>query len=406
MTPAYEYSYGRQNWFDYSAEEHHAVRTDVGLFDQTSFAKFRLEGPDAERVLNQICANDIAVPVGKIVYTQWLNDHGGIEADLTVTREAEDRFMIVTAAATQVRDFHWLKDHIGADDRAIAVDVTSAAAVFSVMGPNSRTFLQALTPSDLSNEAFPFGTSQEIDLGYARVRASRITYVGELGWEIYVPAEFAAGVFDVLSRGGSDHGLRLAGYHALNSLRMEKGYRHWGHDITPDDTPARGRPRFRRRVGQAGRIHRQGRARSPARRRSRATARATRPRRLRQAAVPQRADLARWLDRRRDQLRNVGPHRCSSRSRWDTSPTRTASADAAYIDAGTYEIEVAGERHTGVCLAATVLRPEEPPSEGLTGWRFDPCTQPASSTNRPQAQTSIRPPRSAKRSAGSARPTA
>jgi glycine cleavage system T protein len=237
MTPTYEYSYGRQNWFDHSAEEHHAVRTDIGLFDQTSFAKFRLEGPDAEHVLNQICANDIAVPVGKVVYTQWLNDNGGIEADLTVTREAHDRFMIVTAAATQVRDFHWLKDHIGASDRAIAVDVTSGAAVFSVMGPNSRTFLQALTPSDLSNETFPFGTSQEIDLGYARVRASRVTYVGELGWEIYVPAEFAAAVFDVLSDAGSNRAPRLAGYHALNSLRMEKGYRHWGHDITPDDSP-------------------------------------------------------------------------------------------------------------------------------------------------------------------------
>ncbi|MBK5334014.1 MAG: aminomethyltransferase family protein, partial [Ilumatobacteraceae bacterium] len=157
--------------------------------------------------------------------------------DLTVTREADDRFMIVTAAATQVRDFHWLKDHIGPNDRAIAVDVTSGTAVFSVMGPNSRTFLQALTPSDLSNEAFPFGTSQEMDLGYARVRASRVTYVGELGWEIYVPAEFAAAVFGVLSDGGSNGAPRLAGYHALNSLRMEKGYRHWGHDITPDDSP-------------------------------------------------------------------------------------------------------------------------------------------------------------------------
>jgi glycine cleavage system T protein len=237
VTPSYEYSYGRQNWFDYSAEEHHAVRTNVGLFDQTSFAKFRLEGPDAESVLNQICANDIAVPVGKIVYTQWLNHKGGIEADLTITREADNRFLIVTAAATQVRDFHWLNEHIGTDDRAIAVDITSAAAVFSVMGPNARSFLQPLTTSDLSNETFPFGTSQEIDLGYARVRASRVTYVGELGWELYVPAEFAAAVFDVLSAAGEDKQLRLAGYHALNSLRMEKGYRHWGHDITPDDTP-------------------------------------------------------------------------------------------------------------------------------------------------------------------------
>jgi heterotetrameric sarcosine oxidase gamma subunit len=177
------------------------------------------------------------VPLGKIVYTQWLNDNGGIEADLTVTRQAEDRYLVVTAAATQVRDLHWLQQHIGSDDRAVAVDVTSASAVFGVMGPNARQLLQSLTPADLSNEAFPFGTSQEIDLGYARVRASRVTYVGELGWELYIPTEFAAAVFDVILAAGEPHGLKLAGYHALNSLRMEKGYRHWGHDITPDDTP-------------------------------------------------------------------------------------------------------------------------------------------------------------------------
>ncbi len=237
VTAEYQYSYGRQNWFEYSAAEHHTVRNGVGLFDQSSFSKYRLEGPDAERVLNNICANDVAVPVGKIVYTQWLNDNGGIEADLTVTREAADRYLIVTAAATQVRDLHWLKNHIGPNDRAVAMDITSGSAVFSLMGPNARLMLQPLTPTDLSNEAFPFGTSREIDLGYARVRASRVTYVGELGWEVYVPTEFAAAVFDVLVSAGQEHDLVLAGYHALNSLRMEKGYRHWGHDVTPDTTP-------------------------------------------------------------------------------------------------------------------------------------------------------------------------
>ncbi len=233
----YEYTYGKQNWFPYSAAEHHAVRTNVGLFDQSSFAKFVLEGADAEAVLNQVCANDVAVPVGKIVYTQWLNESGGIEADLTVTREAPDRYLIVTAAATQVRDLAWLKDHIPASARAVATDVTSGQAVLSVMGPSSRALLSLLTPADLSNEAFPFGTSQIIDLGYARVRASRVTYVGELGWELYISAEFAAGVFDVLTDAGASFGLAYAGYHALNSLRMEKGYRHWGHDISPDETP-------------------------------------------------------------------------------------------------------------------------------------------------------------------------
>lgn len=237
VTPEYEYSYGKQNWFPYSGAEHHAVRNAVGMFEQSSFGKFVLEGADAEAVLNRICANDVSVPVGKIVYTQWLNERGGIEADLTVTREAPDRYLIVTAAATQVRDFSYLKDHLPSDARVVATDVTSAFAVLSIMGPHSRAFLQSLTPDDLSHAAFPFGTSRHIDLGYARVRASRVTYVGELGWELYIPTEFATGVFDVLVAAGAEFGLRHAGYHALNSLRMEKGYRHWGHDISPDDTP-------------------------------------------------------------------------------------------------------------------------------------------------------------------------
>ena len=236
----YGYSYGRQNWFDYSAREHAAVRNAVGLFDQSSFAKYLLQGPDAERVLNRICANNLSVPIGKIVYTQWLNERGGIEADLTITREAADRFLIVTAAATHMRDFTWLQRHIPADARAVAVDVSSGMAVLSVMGPRARELLSTLTDADLSNAAFPFGTSQVIDLAYARVRASRITYVGELGWELYIPTEFAPGVFDALMDKGTAFGLRLAGYHALNSLRMEKAYRHWGHDISDEDSPLQG----------------------------------------------------------------------------------------------------------------------------------------------------------------------
>lgn len=237
VKPEYVYSYGRQNWFDYSAQEHNAVRNAVGLFDQSSFAKFLVQGPDAETVLNRICANDVAVPVGKMVYTQWLNERGGIEADLTITRESSDRFLVVTAAATQVRDFAWLQRNMPADARVSAVDVSSSMAVLSVMGPLSRELLQGLTDTDMSNSAFPFATSKIIDLGYARVRASRITYVGELGWELYIPTEFVTGVFDVLMQAGQPLGMRLAGYHALNSLRMEKGYRHWGHDISDEDSP-------------------------------------------------------------------------------------------------------------------------------------------------------------------------
>jgi glycine cleavage system T protein len=237
VAPEYRYSYGRQNWFEHSGEEHRAARHAVGLFDQSSFGKFVLEGPDAEAVLNRISANDVAVPIGRIVYTQWLNERGGIEADLTITREAEDRFLIVTAAASQTRDLAWLRRHIPERARAIVFDATSAYAVLGVMGPKSRKLLSRLTDADLSNEAFPFATSQVIDLGYARVRASRITYVGELGFELYVPTEFAQGVFDMILEEGAPAGLRLCGYHAMNSLRMEKAYRHWGHDISAEDTP-------------------------------------------------------------------------------------------------------------------------------------------------------------------------
>ena len=233
----YHYSYGRQNWFHYAAEEHRAVREQVGIFDLSSFGKFLVQGKDAESVLNRVSANNVAVPVNNVVYTQWLNDRGGIEADLTVTRLSEDKYLIVTAAASQTRDYCWLKEHIPSDANAVITDVTSGLAVLSVMGPLSRAFLQSLSPDNLSNEAFPFATAREIDLGYARVIAIRISYVGELGWELYMPTEFASGVFDAIMECSEDYGLRLAGYHALNSLRIEKAYRHWGHDITVEDTP-------------------------------------------------------------------------------------------------------------------------------------------------------------------------
>jgi glycine cleavage system T protein len=235
--PEYEYSYFRQNWFENSAREHRAVRESLGLFDQSSFAKFRLEGPDAMQTLNRICANNVDARIGRIIYTQWLNDNGGIEADLTVTRLADDCFLIVTAAETEIRDFNWLKDHISESARCIATNISSAMSVISLMGPNSRKLLQQLTPADMSHAAFPFASSQEIELGYAYVRASRITFVGELGWELYIPTEFTQGVYDTIVDAGKDFGLVHAGYHALNSLRIEKAYRHWSHDITDEDSP-------------------------------------------------------------------------------------------------------------------------------------------------------------------------
>jgi heterotetrameric sarcosine oxidase gamma subunit len=170
------------------------------------------------------------------VYTQWLNERGGIEADLTLTRLAEDAYLVVTSAASQNRDLHWLKRHIPEDAHAFATDVTSGYAVLALMGPESRDLLAPLTPADLTNAAFPFGRSQAIELGYALVRAQRISYVGELGFELYIPTEFALPVFDVIAEAAGDR-VALAGFHALDSLRLEKAYRHWGHDITDEDTP-------------------------------------------------------------------------------------------------------------------------------------------------------------------------
>jgi heterotetrameric sarcosine oxidase gamma subunit len=236
VEPRYEYSYGRQNWFPYSAEEHRAVRETVGLFDQTSFGKILVQGRDAESALSRICAADIAVEPGRIVYTQWLNERGGIESDVTVTRLTEDRFLVVTSGPSITRDIDWLSHRFPADARVGVTDVTSAEAVLGIMGPRSRELLASLSDADLSNAAFPFATSREIDLGLAFVRASRITYVGELGWELYVPTEFATHVYDAIVAAGDGFGLRHAGYHALDSLRIEKAYRHWGHDISDEDT--------------------------------------------------------------------------------------------------------------------------------------------------------------------------
>jgi 4-methylaminobutanoate oxidase (formaldehyde-forming) len=240
VEPRYEYSYGRQNWFPYAAEEHRATREGVALFDQTSFGKILVQGRDAERELNRVCAGSVSVEPGRLVYTPWLNERGGIESDVTVTRLAEDRFMVVTTGACTVRDLDWLRRTTDPDARVAFTDMTSAEAVISIMGPRSRELLQGLTDADLSNAAYPFGTAREIDLGFAYARAARVTYVGELGWELFVPMEFAAHVYDTIVAAGDATGLRHAGYHALDSLRIEKAYRHWGHDISDEDSPLQG----------------------------------------------------------------------------------------------------------------------------------------------------------------------
>jgi 4-methylaminobutanoate oxidase (formaldehyde-forming) len=230
------YSYGRQNWFGAVGREHRACREQAVLFDQSSFAKFLLVGRDAERALTYIAANDVAKKPGSIIYTQMLNARGGIECDLTVARLAEDAYYIVTGTGFATHDFHWIDTHIPAACDARLIDVTSAFAVLSLMGPDARMILSRLIDADLGNDAFPFATWREICIAGVPVRALRITYVGELGWELHIPTDGAVTVYDALKHAGGV-GLHDAGYRAIESLRLEKFYRAWGSDISPDHTP-------------------------------------------------------------------------------------------------------------------------------------------------------------------------
>ncbi len=230
----YRYDWHRQNWFENTRAEHMAVRQNVGLFDMTSFGKIRVEGRDASAFLNHVCANEVDVPVGRVVYTQMLNAKGGIECDLTVTRLGETSYLLVVPGATLQRDMAWLRAHAG-DHFVTFVDVTAAEAVFCVMGPKARDLLQEISPDDLTTPAFPFGTAREIEIGMGLARAHRISYVGELGWELYVSTDQAAHVFETLAEAGQSHGLKLCGLHALDSCRIEKAFRHFGHDITDED---------------------------------------------------------------------------------------------------------------------------------------------------------------------------
>ncbi len=230
----YQYSWQRQNFFENVAQEHHAIRNDVGMYDMSSFGKLRVEGPDAEAFLNHICGADLSVPVGKIVYTQFLNTSGGIEADVTVTRLSELAYLVVTPAATRLADETWMRRHLG-DRMVVITDVTASEGVLAVMGPRARDVLQAVSPADFSNAANPFGTAQVVEIGMAHARVHRVSYVGELGWEIYVSADMAAHVFEVLHEAGASFGLKLCGMHMMDTCRIEKGFRHFGHDITCED---------------------------------------------------------------------------------------------------------------------------------------------------------------------------
>ncbi len=237
VEPRDEYSFGRQNWFQHVGAEHRAVRERVGLFDQTSFAKFLLVGRDTEAAMSWIAANDTAKAPGRLVYTQMLNRRGGIECDLTVSRLDRDSYYIVTGTGFATHDFAWIAANIPADLDARLIDVTSAYAVLSLMGPQARDVLSAVVDGDISNSAFPFGSWKTVTIAGTPVRALRVTYVGELGWELHLPVEAAQAVYEALMTAGKPHGIANAGYRAIESLRLEKGYRAWGADIGPDHTP-------------------------------------------------------------------------------------------------------------------------------------------------------------------------
>ena len=230
----YVYSWKRQNWFENSAKEHMAVRENVGLYDMSTFGKIRVEGEDAERFLNYLCGANLSVDIGKIVYTQFLNSKGGIEADVTVTRLSETIYLIVTPAATRLADETWLRRN-QKDYNVVITDFTAAEGVLALMGPNSRALLSSVSPNNFDNEINPFGTAQVIEIGMGLARAHRVSYVGELGWELYISSDQCGHIFETIIDAGSDHDLKLCGMHMMDSCRIEKAYRHFGHDITCED---------------------------------------------------------------------------------------------------------------------------------------------------------------------------
>ncbi len=236
-TPEDVYSFKRQNWFAAVGREHKATRETAALFDQSSFAKFTLKGRDAAAALSWICANDVNKPVGSLIYTQMLNDNGGIECDLTVARVAKTEYYITTGTGFATHDFDWIKQNIPANMQCELTDITTSKAVLSIMGPNARKILRTITNEDISNQAFPFATTKHIQIAGCNILALRITYVGELGWELHIPIKQAQNVYNAIHKAGKAFGLINAGYRAIESLRLEKSYRAWGTDIGADHTP-------------------------------------------------------------------------------------------------------------------------------------------------------------------------
>lgn len=232
----YKYDFGKQNWFNNNAEEHQAVRTAVGLFDQSSFQKILIQGKDAERTLNHIATANMSVENGTVVYTQFLNQVGGVEADLTITKIEKEKYLIVTAAFTATHVKAWIQEHIADDAHCVITDITGSYAMLNIQGPHARALLASISSTDFSTDSFPFGTMQQIEIGYQNAMAVRISYTGELGWELYIPTEMTTMVYDKIIEEGAQHGLKHCGYHTLNSLRIEKAYREWAHDMSPRET--------------------------------------------------------------------------------------------------------------------------------------------------------------------------
>lgn len=235
------YSYGRQWWFDLVGNEHNNCRNNVNLFDITSFSKILIQGKDALNLLQELCVNNIDTDIGKLTYTTMCNSRGGIESDITICRLKYDEFLIITSTSQGTRDIDWIRSNLNKKDNySVTInDVTSSESVLSLMGPKSRELLSYLTTIDINHESFPFGTSKLIDIGQVNVRAHRITYVGELGFELYIPSEMTQNVYNLLHETAKEKQINLmnSGYFSIDSLRLEKGYRAWGHDITPNETP-------------------------------------------------------------------------------------------------------------------------------------------------------------------------
>ena len=337
------YSFGRQNWFDAVGEEHRAARERAVLFDQSSFAKFEVRGPDAETAMSWICANDVSRPAGSLVYTQMLNSRGGIECDLTVARIAEDAYYIVTGTGFRTHDSAWILQNFRPGLDVTLTDITEDWSTLSLMGPRARDILGAVTDDDVSHDAHAFATWREVTIEGHTVRALRITYVGELGWELHMPIAALGPVYDALMAAGEPHGLANAGYRAIESLRLEKGYRAWGADITPSDSP------FEAGLGWAVKL----KTNTPFLGREAATEKRSKPLQKRLACFTV-DDPSVVLSGRETILRNGEPAGWLTSGGWGYTVAknigygyvRNANGGVTddYLASGTYELEVACER--------------------------------------------------------------